>query len=294
MTERDRELFRSQFTTDVTVERGHLLEHKQHTVVCGMGGSYLPALFIKRYGGMAEISTHRDYGLPKYLYDSILYRPEDTLVILSSYSGNTEEVLDAAAEGLVRGCALVAITTGGKLADFANTHNIPLVRIPVTGIEPRLALGFGMRAIAQALQDETLEQKIIEAGLHSSEYAFEEEAQKVSEFLLNKVPLIWSSSINTPLSYIWKVNFNETTKIPAFTDVCPELCHNDLCGFDVVDGTRSITESMGVIIMAGPSDHPRVQKKLSVASDMLLERGIGVYTLILPDTGFKKAFKTVL
>ncbi|MDB5188184.1 MAG: bifunctional phosphoglucose/phosphomannose isomerase [Candidatus Kaiserbacteria bacterium] len=286
--------FQSQFTTELKVERSHFLQHKPHTIVCGMGGSHLPAWLVKNFDNQPELSIHRDYGLPVYMYDSGIYDPKDTLVILSSYSGNTEEILDAAAEALVRGCSLAAITTGGELADFARTHNIPLVILPEIGLEPRLAIGFGMRALALILEDDALQQEILLAGVREDLFPHQDTVNTIALFLKNKIPLIWASNVNTPLSYIWKVHFNETTKVPAFIDVCPELCHNDLSGFDVTESTSKITDSMGVVIFADPNDNPRIQKRMQVASQMLIEKGIGVYTVELSDTGFSKAFKTIL
>lgn len=287
-------LFQKQFTTDLVVERGELLQQKNHTLVCGMGGSHLSAWLLKNYGGKTELGIHRDYGLPTYMNNSDLYVPQETLVILSSYSGTTEEILDAGSVALERGCTLAAITTGGTLADFAREHNIPLVIIPEVGLEPRLALGFGMRALSRVLQDESLETSIIDAGMMEGLFPDPNQVDVIATHFRNHIPLVWASQTNAILAYIWKVNLNETSKTPAFIDMCPELCHNELCGFDVYNGTRAISEQIATLLLTDTQDHPRVQKRMYIANDMLSERQLPVYIHALAGTGFEKVFRSAL
>lgn len=283
-------LFASQFTTPLTTERLEGLTRKQHVIVCGMGGSHLAAWLIKNYGGYPELSIHRDYGLPVYMHDSALYRPEDTLVVLSSYSGTTEEVLDAGAEALRRGCAIACITTGGALATFARDHGLPLVLMPEIGLEPRLALGLATRALATVLQDSSLEESIVHAGAGDF-VPHEADTDRLFKHILGHVPLIWASQHNAPLAYIWKVNFNETSKTPAFIDVCPELCHNDLCGFDVTEDTRPITSAVAIVQLFDTNDHVRVQKRMHIAEQTLREKGLSILTQDMQGGGWYNAFR---
>jgi bifunctional phosphoglucose/phosphomannose isomerase len=209
--------FQEQFAWEPVVEHNDVLRAYANYCVIGMGGSHLGPWLLKRYAKLANLTIHRDYGIPSL--------PTDTLVILSSYSGTTEEVLDAAREALLRGLPLAAISTGGKLLEFAVEHAIPYVRIPETGLEPRMAIGFSMLGIARLISNTGLEQAVRQAGLSVDPMAGEIEGTRIGMILRGKIPLIYSSAQNTALAYRWKIELNETAKIPAFCNTFPELCH---------------------------------------------------------------------
>src|SRR3989344_4090611 len=129
--------FPEQFGWEPVVEHSDLLRaHKQY-VICGMGGSQLGAMLIEAYGPAHNLILHKDYGLPPMSQEDA----EQSLFILSSYSGTTEETLDAGREAFARGYATAALSTGGKLIEFAKKHSLPHIVIPDTGLQPRLATG---------------------------------------------------------------------------------------------------------------------------------------------------------
>jgi len=102
-----------------------------------MGGSAIGGDLVKSLlepAAKTPIAVNRDYGLPAWV-------DENTLVVASSYSGNTEETLTAAAEAQRRGAKIVALTTGGQLAQQAEANGWPLIRIPA-GLSPRAAIGY--------------------------------------------------------------------------------------------------------------------------------------------------------
>ncbi len=283
--------FGEQFEWQPEIERGEVLRPYKQYVVVGMGGSHLGAWLIKRFGGVSNITIHRDYGLPFISPEQL----RDTLVILSSYSGTTEEVLDAGHRALERGLALASITKGGKLADFAREHSVPLIVIPETGLEPRMAIGFSLLAIARLMGNSALEEDIRRAGKRVDPAAGKTEGVRLAGVLAGKIPLIYSSAVNIPLPYIWKIKFNETAKIPAFLNVFPELCHNELSGFDVADSTRDISARLHAIFLQDFSDHPRVSERMRVAGEVLAEKGIPVERVPLAGkTGMEKAFNSAL
>lgn len=277
--------FGEQFDWEPKLENTDKLASFKNYVVCGMGGSHLGAWLITTYGNVA-ITIHRDYGLP--------FVGPDTLVILSSYSGTTEETLDAARVGLERGLPMAAISTGGSLLDFAREHQLPYIQIPDTGLEPRMAIGYSMLGIARLMEHSALEKDIRVAGKSVDPMIGEAEGKRLGKLLLNKIPIVYSSSANYPLAYIWKIKFNETAKIFATANSFPELCHNELTGFDVYAETRAISKPLHVIMLHDASDHPRIVKRMQVAADMLVERGIAVVHVALDGGGFAKAFKAAL
>lgn len=283
--------FGEQFAWEPAVENGEDLRPRKHYVVCGMGGSHLGAWLIKRYGGKSNVFIHRGYGLPDLPQDMWA----DSLVILSSYSGTTEEVLDAGRTALGRGLPTAAVSTGGELIAFARERGLPHVVIPETGLEPRMAIGFSGIAIARLMQDLPLERLIREGGARANPMAGQEEGTRLAEALQGKIPLVYSSAENAPLAFIWKIKFNETAKIQAFMNVFPEMCHNELCGFDIVDSTRPLSERFHALLLEDFSDHPRVRVRMRVAAEILGERGVPAEHIALAGkTAFEKAFNAAL
>lgn len=283
--------FKEQFAWDPVIENPGALRTHARTVVYGMGGSHLGAWLIKRYGAKPDIFIHRDYGLAD---EAPSIFEEDALHVLSSYSGTTEEVLDAAHEVLRRGLPAAAITTGGALLELARERGLPCIQIPETGLEPRMAIGFAMLALARILGDADLEASIRRGGEAIDPGEGKEAGTSLGTKLEGKIPLVWSSAQNLPLAFIWKIKFNETAKIPAFCNAMPELCHNEFTGMDVVDMTRPLVDAVHIIMLEDERDHPRVQKRMQVAREMLSERGISVERVALTGEGFGKAFRGAL
>ena len=115
-----------------------------NVVLAGMGGSALPAVFLRSWPGtLVPFEVVRDDALPAYV-------GKDTLFISSSYSGNTEETLTALAEAETRGAQIVVIAAGGKLAEHARTKQYPLFTVP-GGIQPRMCSFYFLAAFTQLL-----------------------------------------------------------------------------------------------------------------------------------------------
>jgi glucose/mannose-6-phosphate isomerase len=273
------------------VENAERLTVHRNIVIAGMGGSHLGPWLIREYGKQPQIVIHRDYGLPQ-TPDGFL---QDALVILSSHSGNTEETLDAGETAHQQGLNVAAISTGGKLLDFAREKNLPFIQIPDTGLQPRMATGYSMLAIAKLLQNKQLEDQIRAAGKTIDPMSSKEEGKRLAQIFSGKVPIIYSSTANMPIAYIWKIKINETGKSPAFYNVFPELCHNELCGFDVADSTRPLSQNMHGLFLDDFSDHPRVRIRMQVAADVLAERGIQTeHVALAGKNGFEKAFNAAI
>lgn len=279
-----------QYTWEPVVEHSEALRPHKYVIVCGMGGSHLGAWLLQSYGAASHILIHRDYGLPNLpqeVYDN-------AIIILSSYSGTTEEVLDSAREALARGLPMAAISTGGKLLEFAKEHAIPHVQLPELGLEPRLALGFSAIGIARLMGASDLEAAVRSGGRSIDPLRLEEAGRRLGEKLLGKVPLIYTSDANSALGYIWKIKFNENAKIPSFSNVFPEMCHNELTGFDVVEKTMDLSSRMFALFLSDPADHPRVAKRMEVAEAMLTERNIPVERIEIEGKGFGGVFASAI
>lgn len=282
--------FGEQFTWHPVLENAQKLGTHSSFIVAGMGGSHLGAWLIQKFDPRLDLTIHRDYGLPA-IPDTKVH---NSLFIASSYSGTTEETLDAIKAAHDKGMHIAAVSLGGGILEFAREHQLPFIQIPDMGLEPRMAIGYSMIALAKFMGNGVLEEAIRDGGTRVSPTKDQREGTSLAERLIGKIPLIWSSEKNLPVAYIWKVKFNETAKIPAFCNYFPELNHNEFTGFDVVDTTRSIIDNFHIIMLQDPKDHPRVQRRMALTKDMLLERKIPVDLITMHGEHFEKIFSTAL
>lgn len=281
--------FPQQFSWDPDVlNADHLPTSIAHVLVCGMGGSHLGARLLLRASPELPLSIHSDYGLPSTI-------TPDTLVVASSYSGNTEETLDAARAARAAGFPIAIMTTGGALAAFAEEHGLPLVRFPLLSIEPRMAVGVQMLAIARFLGDAELERTVREAGLALDPSRDRRAAAATAAALGIATPVIYASTRNHALAYFWKIALNETGKVPAFSNIFPELCHNELSGYDTPEAARERSTRLHAIMLTDADDHPRIAKRMALAQELLEARGTSVSVFPLSGTAsFEKTFSGVL
>lgn len=284
--------FAEQFKWEPELLRGESLPEKSsHTIVCSMGGSHLGARLLLRHDPFLPISIHSDYGMPR----EPIERLRGALIVASSYSGETEETLDSARTALEAGLKVAVVTTGGALASFAEEHSLPLILMPKKSVEPRMAVGASMLALAQLMRDTELENKIRQAGENINVKKYQTDGEALAKHLTGSIPLIYSSTLNAPLAYFWKIAFNETSKVPAFYNLFPEICHNELSGFDIREHTRKLSSQMSVIFMKDSDDHPRISKRMHIMQELLTERGLATVNVeLFGDNGLEKAFNGTL
>lgn len=283
--------FAKQFEFEPEIKNAENLKKDfKQIVVAGMGGSHLSTGLLKIWKPGIDLYVHRSYELPPFS-DEFL---KESLLIASSYSGNTEEVVSFLNEGLAKGFSMAVIAVSGKLIDIAKEFNVPYIQIPDTGIQPRSALGFSLVALAKFLGNDALSQELKQLS------SLQPESQKASgEELANDlkgfVPIIYSSVDNLAIAYNWKIKFNETGKIPAFYNVFPELNHNELAGFDVIDTTRDLSKNFRFVFLKDRDDHERIQKRMDVMEKLLENRGLEVIVLELEgESIFEKIFNSLL
>ncbi|MGH7390907.1 MAG: bifunctional phosphoglucose/phosphomannose isomerase [Candidatus Rokuibacteriota bacterium] len=205
-------------------------------VVAGMGGSassgdLLAACAADRLD--VPIVVHRGYGLPALA-------GERDLVVASSYSGETAEVVSAAEAALARRAALVVVTAGGRLAGLAAERAIPRVTLP-TGLMPRMALGylfFPLLAVLQASDrtvvkatevDEALAVLEALAGeLRPERPALENEAKRLALAIGDRLPVVYGGPTTGLVAYRWKTDLEENAKTFAAAGALPEMNHNEI------------------------------------------------------------------
>lgn len=234
--------------------------------VVGMGGSHLAADLIKLWKPRLYLDIHKNYRLPSIPPEKL----GEHLVILSSYSGNTEEVLDAFDESSSKGLNTAVISTGGKLLELAKEYHVPYIQLPNRGVPSRLALGLSVKAHLKLMGEEDALAELTKLAAVFDPVRVEARGRELATKISNKTPLIYSSAKNAALAYNWKIKFNETGKIPAFYNVFPELNHNEMQGFDTFD------DKFCFVFLKDKSDHPRVQKRMTITKKLLVDRGFPI------------------
>lgn len=244
-------------------------------VVAGMGGSSFPAVYLRSWPGtLVPLEVVRDYELPAYV-DS------HTLFISSSYSGNTEETLEALTAAAERGAQIVVVSAGGQLADRARDNDYPLYEIP-SGIQPRMSSFYFIAAFVELLESLALipagsSEELRSAGHWLSDQiadwrpdvpTSQNPAKQLAHELMGRSVVVYSGPKLFPAANKWKICTNESAKNVAWTYQYPEFNHNEFMGW-----TSHPTEKpYAVIEIRSNLEHPRVQKRFEVSERLLSGR----------------------
>ncbi len=209
---------------------------QNHVVICGMGGSAIAgdlAADLAQAQGGVPITVVRDFRLP--------FKPDNrTLVITCSYSGETRETLSLFHEAVDAGAAVVAVTSGGSLANLAPKSGAPVLHVATKG-EPRNAVGYNLMLLLGLLHRlglvETKDsdvQSAIAAAEHQIAHIKPDRptesntAKQIALELHGKLPLVYGGGFFRGMARRWKTQFNENAKVWAFFETIPELLHNSV------------------------------------------------------------------
>lgn len=260
-------------------------------VVAGMGGSALPGNLLRTFAEELDIKlpiiVHRNYGLPPAL------KLTRALVIIISYSGNTEEALSVYDEAHKSGLAVAAITTGGKLGERAKADGHPLILVRAV-LPPRLAMGYQFSALvaflanAGIIKSQTSTMDALEKSLRPTKIL--DDAKKLLPSIEDKTPLIYASQKYGVLAHILKTQFNENAKIHAFANTFPELNHNELEGYGDSNSSQFV-----VLFLKSPNDKIQIQKRMELTAQIIEKQGFAVHTIdIKGENIYNEIFNTTL
>lgn len=249
-------------------------------IIAGMGGSSLPASIIETYLGekiTVPIYICQNYSLPKEAN-------KESLVFASSFSGNTEETLSVYKECRRKKIQMVGITTGGELAKWCVKDKVPKIELPQEGIQPRCGTGYMFTGILAAMTKAGLapnkSQEIKATARALTKMTFEENAKQIAPKLKGKLIIVYASEKYKEVARIWKIKFNENSKVLAFYNYFPELNHNETAGFT---NFRKENIPTVVIILRNKADHPRILKRMEITSDIIREKGGEVVNIEMPE-----------
>ena len=254
---------------DVTLpDYGEIL----NVVITGMGGSTLPAVYLKSWPGtLVPLEIVRDYTLPDYV-------GEKTLVIVSSYSGNTEETLSALEDASGRGARIVVATSGGKLLETAQDKGLPLLEIP-GGIQPRMSAFYFLAAFVQTLEHYGLVRSGStdelaaagdwlkgQMGSWRAEVPTSQNAPKqLAQELMGRSVVVYAGPKMYPAANKMKIGCNENAKNVAWRYQYPEFNHNEFIGWS----EKPDDKPYAVVEFRSNLEHERVQKRFVVTERLL-------------------------
>lgn len=258
----------------------------------GMGGSSMPGALVRDAGlSMVRIDLHQGYELPPGL-------AHGTLVVVSSYSGTTEESLSAYEAAKQAGLPVLGISVGGALETRCAADNIPFIKIPANPptMQPRSATGYGVGIFTQLLASvgvaaagAVAELERLRPALAARMDAARARGEALVPALRDATPIIYASDRFATVARILKIKINENAKTPAFWNVFPELNHNELSGWTNPRGR------FHVVLLRDADDHPQIQKRFEVTLALLRERGVSASVVpIEGDTLIEKFFSTLL
>jgi glucose/mannose-6-phosphate isomerase len=256
---------------------GELPGHDQveNVVVLGMGGSGISGDVLVAAAAPfmpVPVTVVKGYEPPDFVGTG-------SLVFAMSFSGNTEETLEAAAGAFEAGASLIVVAGGGALVELAGEWNVPVVPVPTDIPQPRAAIGamaipplvlleeIGLFPGALQWVDQAVEQlKVRRDQLVRPGSLAEELARQIGR----TIPLVHSSGdLGAAAALRWKAQVNENAKCPAFYNVYPELCHNELAGWGQHgDATRQL---ITLVNLRHDAEHPQVSRRFELVVEVLRE-----------------------
>jgi glucose/mannose-6-phosphate isomerase len=251
-------------------------------VVTGMGGSSISGDLLQSYlqaDCRIPIVVNRHYGLPAFV------GPE-TLVCAVSYSGNTEETLSAFGEARARGARLLAVTSGGQLAQRADEWRVACVRV-AESLPPRTTLGYlftpmlvtlarlGLIADQRGPLAEAIEVlRELGAQYRPGIETFRNLPKALARDLHGKFPVVYGvQAFSDVVAYRWRTQLNENSKVLASHQAFPELNHNEVVGWQ---GPLSGTPDVWVVLLRDSQELGRIAQQIDITKAFLQERAAGI------------------
>jgi glucose/mannose-6-phosphate isomerase len=248
----------------------------ENIVMCGMGGSAIGGDLLRSYLAdemRVPFTVNRNYTLPKFV-------GRKSLVIISSYSGNTEETNACHKEAIQRGATILCITSGGLVEKIATQKKQPCIIVP-GGPSPRAALGYSFFPLLLALaklkliknKEKEIRETLALLRLKSDEYSDPDlatnQALLLAQQLQGRIGVVYSATerldaINTR----WRGQMAENGKSLMWGHVLPEMNHNELVGWRSL---REQVKEMQVIFLRDKDDHKRVQHRLDITKQIVSE-----------------------
>lgn len=260
-------------------------------ILAGMGGSALAALIIQNWLGdklSKPFEIVRGYKLPAYAN-------KNSLIIVSSCSGNTEETLSCLDEALKIGAQITIATSGGKLLEKAQQLEIAHIVLPDRKlIEPRMTTIAQLRALTKLFDYFGLTNEDFYGQIAQKSDWLKKEtenwlgstgtdsnlAKQLALFASGKTAVFYGGELTSSLAYKWKISWNENSKNTAFCNEYPEFNHNEFLGW----ASHPVEKPFAVFDIISHHEHPQVLKRFKLSDQILSGRRPKAHIIRLPET----------
>lgn len=239
----------------------------RNVVVTGLGGSGIGADLVYEFVGnelKVPFYVNKGYFMPNFV-------DKHSLVICSSYSGNTEETLSAFNDALKAGAEIVCVSSGGTLVELAKEHGLNYIIVP-GGNPPRSMLAYSLVQQLFILNAYGLISKVFEHDLHTSieqldneEQAIRTEAKLVAAQLQGTVPVVYVNDTMTAVGTRFRQQINENSKMLSWSSPVPEMNHNELVGW------RNDIAPWGAVFLRNKDDYARNQQRIELSKEIAEE-----------------------
>lgn len=246
----------------------------QTIIVAGMGGSAIGGELLKDWASdkiSVPIEVQRGYSLPAYAN-------KNTLVLVASYSGETEESLSAFLDANKKCCKIVCISSGGSLLEFAEKMSLPYIRIP-KGIPPRAALPYLFTPLPIILEKTGLVSnvtaEIAEAvevlkGVSNENSPEKPVKANFSKALASKIngtiPTVYGFGFYRAVAQRFKQQFNENSKVPSKWESFPELNHNEIVGWE---RAQELAKHFSIILIRDKDEPKEIQNRIEATKELI-------------------------
>lgn len=237
----------------------------KNIVISGLGGSGIGGSILSELVALdanVSITVCKGYFIPAFVN-------ENTLFIASSYSGNTEETLQALEQAITKKAKIVCVTSGGKVLDIAKKYNFDHIVIP-GGHPPRACLAYSLTQLFFILKffgiiNFDFETQLNDAAalLDKEEDLIKELADKTAGQLLNKIPVIYSTTFNEGIAIRFRQQLNENSKVLCWHQVIPEMNHNELVGW------REKNNNLAVILFRDQDEYDRNNTRIEINKEVI-------------------------
>jgi glucose/mannose-6-phosphate isomerase len=237
----------------------------KNVVISGLGGSGIGGSLISQIveqEAKVPVVINKDYFLPAFV------GPE-TLVIISSYSGNTEETLNSLDLAIERGAKIVCVSSGGKVIETAKAKNLDHIIIP-GGMPPRACLAYSFTQLFYVLHEFGIIgnwfKDQFESTIHLLDHEEEHicsEAYYLAEKLHKKIPVIYSQANYEAVSIRFRQQLNENSKILCWHHALPEMNHNELVGWTIPN------DKLAVVFLRNEDDYARTQARMELTKTIV-------------------------
>ena len=264
----------NQLKKDLETSNDFVVDSYEDLLIIGMGGSGVAGDVLKlvlNETSQINVEVRKAYGIPKAIAER---RPKCLFI---SYSGNTEETLEAVNDAIKYNLDWSVISSGGQLLELASVNKKPYVKVP-TGLQPRAAFGIMTKAVMHFVSLDT-DGKYLKLCNQAGDYLNEalgnqtenellSHALKISKEISTKTSVIYGG---TPLTYLvaqrWKTQINENAKSKAFVGYMPEIHHNEILSWEA--NKQDSKNNYHLLFLRSPNENSQISKRFELTKKII-------------------------